>query len=199
MINIKDKITFFYAIEEKLWGDKVNANKYFATICILGAALLGAWHTAGSFMESAFGWAAEISIFYALMLVWYMWVINIAESVFACKDLVTATLRSLLILFSFVLAYVAGVILGTIVIIIVCVVLGLFALYIVLSMLSGSLNASMRSSSKSSDDDNYPTEDTKTGRVKVLNKSMDDLHMTDTDGHEYSRKSIWDRFERDYY
>lgn len=138
MINIKDKITFFYAIEEKLWGDKVNANKYFATICILSAALLGAWHTAGSFLESAFGWAAEISIFYALMLVWYMWVINIAESVFACKDLLTATLRSLLLLFSFVLAYVAGVILGTIVIIIVCVVLFVLFLIFMFTLFAGN-------------------------------------------------------------
>ncbi len=138
-MDIQDKITFFYTIEEKLWDKKVEANKYFATLCILCVALLGAWHTAGSFLNSALDWNTEISMLNALTFIVYLWGLNIAESVFSCKDIKTATLRSLLIFASFVAGYIAGVILGVIVIIVVCIILFILGCYFVLGMLSGSL------------------------------------------------------------
>lgn len=136
-MNVKDKITFFYAIEEKLWNERVNANKYLATLSILCVALLGAWHTAGSFLASSLNWHVEMSVFHAIMLVAYLWVLNAAESVLACDNMKTAVLRSLLMLVSIALAYNAGVVFGTIVIIIVCIIL--FALFCIfmLQMLVG--------------------------------------------------------------
>lgn len=137
-MNVKDKITFFYAIEEKLWDEKVNANKYLATLSILCVALLGAWHTAGSFLASSLNWHVEMSVFHAVMLVAYLWVLNAVESVLACDDMKTAVLRSLLMLVSIALAYIAGVVLGTIAIIIVCIVLFVLFCVFMLQMLGGN-------------------------------------------------------------
>ena len=138
-MSIKDKITFFYAIEEKLWDERVNANKYLATLSILCVALLGAWHTAGSFLASSLNWHVEMSVFHAIMLAAYLWVLNAVESVLACKDMKTAVLRSLLILVSIALAYIAGVVLGTIDIIIVYIVLFVLFYIFMLQMLGGNM------------------------------------------------------------
>lgn len=193
MINIKDKITFFNSIEEKLWGEKVEANKYFATLCVLCIALLGAWHTAGSFLSSALDAPTEMSVFRALLLLAYLWVLNIAESVLACKDTKTATLRSLLVLGAFVCAYIVGVILGVIVIIIVCIVLVVIGLYFLMGMLNGSLNTSSgRSSSNEKDEYEY----TDNGMVKVSDMDSSRLRMTDVNGHDYARNSESDRWHR---
>lgn len=141
-MNVKDKITFFYAIEEKLWNERVNANKYLATLSILCVALLGAWHTAGSFLASSLNWHVEMSVFHAIMLVAYLWVLNAVESVLACDNMKTAVLRSLLMLVSIALAYIAGVVLGTIAIIIVCIVLFVLFCIFMLQMLGGNKKSS---------------------------------------------------------
>lgn len=142
-MNVKDKITFFYAIEEKLWNERVNANKYLATLSILCVALLGAWHTAGSFLASSLDWHVEISVFHAIMLVAYIWVLNAVESVLACDNMKTAVLRSLLMLVSIAVAYIAGVVLGTIAIIVVCFVLFVLFCIFILQMLVGNNKSSL--------------------------------------------------------
>lgn len=195
MTSLKDKITFFYAIEEKLWDEKVDANKYFATLSILCIALLESWHTTGNFLESTFDWDVEMSVFRAIILLAYLWVINATESVFVCKDLKTAALRSFLILGAFILAYIAGVVLGLIIIAIVCIIMFVLLCYFIIGVLNGTLNTPQRHSSNKNDDPDM--EMTNEGWVKKDWESMDGLEMIDTHCHHYSRNSIWETWKRD--
>ena len=55
-MSINDKITFFYTLEESIWNNKVDANKYLATLSILFVAVLGGLAGGGSTLESFFNW-----------------------------------------------------------------------------------------------------------------------------------------------
>jgi hypothetical protein len=41
-MKFTDKLTFFYALEEKIWKDKIEANQFLGTLSILFVAILGA-------------------------------------------------------------------------------------------------------------------------------------------------------------
>lgn len=135
-MNAIDYISFFHFIEEKLWGDKVNANKYFATLSILFAAMIGACHTEAAYSLPLLRWNIDFPTQLLLILAVYLWMVNTAESVFACKEIETACLRSLLILLALGLAYGAGIFLGTVALVIVITILFLFAFYAIVNLLS---------------------------------------------------------------
>lgn len=140
-MNFKDTITFFYAIEKLIWDKKVEPNKYLATLSILFVALLGAWYN----IETLLGWQIGDPIFHVknmIMLVVYLWIMNITESVIACKDITTAVLRSLLFLPNFGFAYLIGVTLGTAAIVIICIILFIILCYMVIDLFEDSQNTS---------------------------------------------------------
>lgn len=128
-MNATDNITFFHAIEKSIWKENVNANKYLATLSILFVALTAACYTAGSSAVPLLQWNLDLIIPNAVMLAAFLWVLNTAESVFACKDILTACLRSLLLLAAMALAFGAGILLGIIAIAIVSTILFFFAFY----------------------------------------------------------------------
>ena len=134
----RDYITFFYALEKVIWGNKVETNKYLATLSILFVALVGAWHTDVSILKTLLGWDSPISVSHALTLMAYLWIMNIMESVIACKDLATAVLRSLLILPALGIAYFLGHVLGTVAVVIVFIILLVILGYMLIGLFTGS-------------------------------------------------------------
>ena len=53
---MKEAIAWFYTIDKKLWGDKIETNPYFATLSILFVALVGACSGAGRIFYEWFDW-----------------------------------------------------------------------------------------------------------------------------------------------
>ena len=64
-------MTFFGALERKIWGDKINANPYFATLSILAVMLAGAVSGGGRLFYEWFGWdMAMNNVAMAALIVW---------------------------------------------------------------------------------------------------------------------------------
>ena len=137
-MNIQDKITFFYAMEESLWDEKVEANKYFGTLSILFIALVGAYLSVGSAMQAMLSINVEPSMFASMLICIYVWGLNVAESIVASTDWQTALKRSLLMLVAIILAFGAGVIAGGIVVFIVGIFLFIFFCSVLLKMFFGT-------------------------------------------------------------
>lgn len=136
--NIKDKITFFYYWEEKLWDKKVDANKYFATISILMAAIFGALTGGGNALKGFFGTDTEISTTASIGMCILLWGVNMAESIVASTDAWTAFKRSLLMMGCIAGAYIAGFLLAVVVIIIVAIVIAIFIGITILGVIFGN-------------------------------------------------------------
>ena len=125
-------------MEEGLWNEKVEANKYFGTLSILFIAIVGAFNSVGGALQAMLDVNVEPSMFASVCICIFVWGMNVAESIVASKDGFTALKRSLLMLVTLAVAFFAGVIAGGIVVAVVCIILfGLFCMFLI-SMLSGS-------------------------------------------------------------
>lgn len=180
-MTYKDKITFFYALEESLWGDKVEANHYFATLSILFVVLAGAFNSIGGALQSMFAINASPSLFGTAAVCLYVWGLNVAESIVACTDGLTALWRSLLMLLMTVLAFVGGVLLGGILVAIVCIILFAFVCIVLFKMLLGTQSSGSRNT-------RWKTEDGEEVHGEKLWGS-DIVHGDD--GRDYKIKDSW--------
>ena len=80
-MSINDKITFFYTLEESIWNNKVDANRYLATLSILFVAVLGGLAGGGSALESFFNWDTAPSLLAIIASCVFIWGTNVAESI----------------------------------------------------------------------------------------------------------------------
>ena len=179
-MTYKDKITFFYALEESLWDDKVEANHYFATLSILFVILAGSLNSIGGALQSMFDINVTPSLFATAAVCLYVWGLNVAESIVACTDGLTALWRSLLMLLVVALAYVGGVLLGGILVAIVCIILFVFACIVLFKMLLGTQSGSGNT--------RWKTEDGEEVHGEKLWGS-DTVHGDD--GKDYKIKDSW--------
>ena len=181
-MTFKDKITFFYALEEKLWNENVEANKYFGTLCVLFVALVGALNSVGGALQSMLDVDAQPSVYASVALCLFVWGLNVAESIVACTNALTALKRSLLMLVVLLAACVAGIVLGGIIVAIVCIILFILFCVFLISMLTGSMNASLGGKRK------WKTEDGETVHGEKAPGS-DIVHGDD--GRDYKIKDPW--------
>ena len=173
-MNIKDKITFFYYWEETLWDDQVDANKYFATLSILFAAIVGALTGGGNTLKSMFNLETEMSLYASLGLCVFIWGYNVAESIVATTNAKTAFLRSLLMLFCIAVAYGLGHLLAVVVIVVVTVILVLLVGW-------GVLKAALGGSS--SGGKTYLVD--KDGNKEEVSRGLIGTDLVDKQGHSY--------------
>lgn len=142
-------MTFFGALERKIWGDKINANPYFATLSILAVMLAGAVSGGGRLFYEWFGWdMAMNNVAMAALIVW-VWGYDVAESIVAAEDWKAALGRSLLLLPVLILAFVFGAVASVVVI---CLVI----LWLALMFISHALSSSGGRSKKRSADGSGP-------------------------------------------
>ena len=141
-MKIKDKITFFYAIEETLWNEKVEANKYFATLSILFVALVGACNSVGGALQSMLDINLSPSTFASAGVLIFVWGLNVAESIVASTTPLTALGRSMLMLVVLTLSLGAGIIAGGIVVLVVCIILFVLFCMFLIGMFAGSSSKS---------------------------------------------------------
>ena len=133
---MKNKMTWFYTIDKKIWGDRIETNPYLGTLSLMFAALMGAIYGSAEALNSMFDWGTVGNVVQCISMLVYVWVFNVAESVIASANWKVATLRSLLLLLGFVLMYVIGVVMAL-------VVIGIIILWLALLVITGVLKASI--------------------------------------------------------
>lgn len=124
--KMKDRFTLFHALERKIWGEKIHANPYFATISIFAAALAGALFGGGRLFYEWFDWDVAVGNVAAAAFVVVVWGYDVAESIIACESWKAALGRSALLLPVLVLAFVIGAVVSVVVIVVVVVVLAVW-------------------------------------------------------------------------
>ena len=137
---MKDKLTWFYTIDKKIWGEQIEANPYLATLSLMFAALMGAVYGGSEALDGLFEWGSLGNMVICLSILVNIWTINIAESVIASTNWKVASLRILMLFFGIALMYIIGVLMAL-------VVLGIIALWLFLLVLTGVLKASLFPSS----------------------------------------------------
>ena len=147
---MKEKITWFWAWEKRIWDDKIETNRYLATLSILFAAIMGAGLGGGRVFHELFCWDSApnvVALGYLLILILGM---NFCETVVASKPGWVILWRSLLVMVCILTAFAIGVIASVVVIFLVAAWL---VLMLIGSLLSGLGRSSGRRSNGSSSDD----------------------------------------------
>lgn len=139
-MKIQDKITFFHALEAKIWKDEVEANPYLATLSILVVAVSGALVGGSHTLRNWFEWNFYVSMIGTIGACIFLWGYNLAESILASKTALIAILRSLLLLVLMAVAFCLGYAAAVVVITIVTVILFLMALTELIKVAFGSGN-----------------------------------------------------------
>lgn len=154
---MKDRFTLFHALEREIWGEKINANPYFATISIFAAALAGALFGGGRLFYEWFDWDVAVGNVAAAAFVVVVWGYDVAESIVASESWKAVLGRSALLLPVLVLAFVIGAIVSVVVIVVVVVVLALWfmALFAEQALKSSGDRSSVRSSGSGPDQVGY--------------------------------------------
>lgn len=191
-------ISFFNIIEKNIWGDCINTNPYFATICILVATLVTALTTGGNIINSWFDTDIQCSWYITITIVLFLTVLNVLESILAAEDAKTATLRSLLVFAGLLI----GALVGAITSVIMAIILAILAVILFFHVLSGAISGAGSSSRKSSNNGKEELETTDliefmTGSGNVTGrKSLDGLTFYGDNGKIYEREST---FSKDWY
>lgn len=140
-MKIQDKITFFHAIELKIWKDNISdANPYLGTISILIVALSGAMIGGSYIFQTWFGLSGNIKLLSEITTIIVLCGLNIGESIIASKTALIAIFRSLLLLVLMAVAFCLGYAAAVVVIAIVTVILFLMALTELIKVAFGSGN-----------------------------------------------------------
>lgn len=133
------KILWFSNLENKIWGENINTNKYYASLSIFLTALIGALFALSTILQSPID---EDNIIWIIL---FIFLPNLAESIFATNSIKITILRTLLIGIFTALAAVLGYI-GAIV---VAIIATLFILLLAFSLFSSGIGPSSSSKSRS--------------------------------------------------
>lgn len=136
---MKERITWFWDIDKRIWNDKIEANAYLATLSIMFVGLLGALSGGGRVFHEWFDWDTATNNVSMVALLILIWGLNLGESIIASKTALTALWRSLLLLVILLSVFAIGFIASV-------VVLFLVAAWVVLMVLSGALSGASKSS-----------------------------------------------------
>lgn len=133
----KINLNWFNSIEQKIWGEEVISNPYFATVSIYISALLGALIGGGSMLSDMFDWHLRVSLLGSVGFLWVLWSANVAESVFGCRRPLQIVWRSLLLFLCISLAFIVGAIASMLIIGIIVIVFAVWFFMTVFSMMLG--------------------------------------------------------------
>ena len=131
------KIFIIHAIDKSIWGDKIDSNRYFASITLLFCTIMGAVIGGYSYLDSMIDLNINISITSCLCGLVTLVGLNIAESIMAATDADTAVLRSLLVSVLLILGFGLGVLASVIMLVIITIILGIWFFILFIRMLLG--------------------------------------------------------------
>ena len=172
---MKEKITWFWNWEKRIWDDKVEANRYFATLSIMFVAVMWACVGGGRIFHEWFNWDTDTNVVAVGALLILIWGYNLAESIVASKTAMTALWRSLLVLVCLVGFFAFGVVASVVVIVLV---IG----YLILLVVSGVLSAGGKS-----------------GRGGLFSDQQVEQYGYDENGSQHTMRNIGGGYARDDY
>lgn len=103
-------------LQEKWWGEDMDASKSFLSFSILISTLIGVAAGGGSLVVEMFGNKTEISLNSLLASVIFICAFNVFESIICTGKPLVATLRSVLVIVLIALGFVVGFLVSTIIV-----------------------------------------------------------------------------------
>ena len=155
---MKKYLVFFYGLEKKIWGDKVDANPYFATVSILFIAVVAALIAGAGMLDFD-----NIPVSVLLGVTALLLAGNMYESIIATSSYATAASRFGLWLLA-VLATTCLAIVATVVLIAIVVIYLLFSL--IFGMVGGGSSAGKKYSGYDSAGNKVELEDNGFGTAR---------------------------------
>lgn len=131
------KFFFVHNIDKSIWGDKVESNRYFASLTVLFCIAYGAFLGGTSYISDFIDIDIELSIATSVAGICTLVGMNIAESVIATKSADVAVLRSLLITALLVAGFGIGVLTSVVALIILTLIVGIWFVATLFSMMLG--------------------------------------------------------------
>ncbi len=102
-------LTFAWAFDRSIWGERLNTNQYLGTLSILFIALLGAYGGGGKALEYV-GLNTNINLLMVASSIVFVWAYNVAESIMASTNFLVALSRILLFSLATVISLLLGVV-----------------------------------------------------------------------------------------
>lgn len=176
----KSLFTILHTLDENIWGEHINSNKYLATITLLFCTLFGVILGGGNYLGDLFDWNINISTTASIASVIVLIGYNIAESIIAADSAKIAALRALMMCGIMILGFVAGLVGSVILLAILTIIIGIYFIILVLKVaLGGSVGGGGGGRKKIILDDG----------TELTNKQSDLLgggaSYTGNDGHHY--------------
>lgn len=172
---MKKILMWFHNMETKLWGDNINSNKWFATICIAMAGLTGAILATIVALGVIHGNSSQLLISKGIYFVCLLAILNIAESIFAADTPKIALYRSALVTFAIGIMAVVGFAAAMV----VYIVIGLWLILTFISVLSGNIFNNKKKPKEYILDDGT--------HVKESSGILGEKHYTGDDGRSYDK------------
>ena len=114
IITIFDEVsTFMYTLDKRLFGEKMESNKYFGTLCVLFVAVLGGCTYKGSyviidFIKNVIDWNVGHSMIAAIAISFILWGLCLAESIVASLSVLATIERTFIYLGIMIVAFLIG-------------------------------------------------------------------------------------------
>ena len=184
-MKFADKLTFFYAIEENIWKDKIEANQFLGTLSILFVAVLGAIAGGGNTLADFFDWDTAPSMLAIVATCVVVWGMNVGESIVASTHWLVALLRSVFMLAVMAAVFGLGYAASVIVIVIVSIILALLFFVFLIKLMLGMM---AEKTYTITDDFGHAERDLFGKKITVKGSDMDDT-LCGSDGSTYRRNS----------
>ena len=179
---MKNGLIWFWNLDRRIWGDKLDTNRYFATLSVLCAALAGACAGGGQVLSAWFRWDLAVSNVAVIGLSIFIWGLNVAESIIASKGFAIPVWRSLLLLVTLLAATAIGYAGAVVVLFLILIVLVLFVVAGGIGAMGGAASGS---SSSSNDEQEEYIHNEYGGKVTLKEGFGGKMHGSD--GRTYER------------
>ena len=106
--------TFMQTVDKAFWHEKMDTNRYFATVSVLFALLAGLVSNGDHMgicywlVESFLKWGIYPSLLAGVGMVFILIVLNVCESIIGAKDAISGLLRSLWVTVIIILVFILG-------------------------------------------------------------------------------------------
>jgi len=130
--------TFMHTADKAFWHEKMNTNRYFATVSVLFALLAGIVSNGMGIcywlVEFFLKWGIYPSLLAGVGMVFILIVLNVCESIIGAKDAISGLLRSLWVTVIIILVFILGYMLAPVTTIVLILMTALLVVEMLVSL-----------------------------------------------------------------
>ena len=132
--------TFMQTVDKAFWREKMNTNRYFATVSVLFALLAGIVSNGDHMgicywlVESFLKWGIYPSLLAGVGMVFILIILNVCESIIGAKDAISGLLRSLWVTVIIILVFILGYMLAPVTTIVLILMTALLVVEMLVSL-----------------------------------------------------------------